>query len=171
MMELKQTRLADERAEEEAEGEQSAAKPASHLINSGEAALLLGFTGFIELVQWGLDAAPAILTSIPVIGWVLGPGMSAAAFFANILIALFVGGSLLLWVNGKVAKGAPRKWYKIIYIGATGSVIPIIPGYLGAIIYLLILDRKILGKIATRALGEKTIRLTEKRLMADIKLR
>ncbi len=133
MMQLEQDQIADEAsAEKEEESETgSKTKPAEeHYINAGEAILLLAFTGFIELLQWALDL-------IPYVGWVV-----------NIIISFFVGGIIFLWLTGKIAKGAPKKWLKAVYYGAAGGALPIIPGYLGVIIYLLIQDRKILGKTA-----------------------
>jgi len=158
LMELEQARLADERAEAETEEEQSADALPRHLINTGEAALLLGFTGFIELLQWLIDGLPAALTAtvqiVPglgqALGVVMGPALEGVSIAANIIITLFVGGTLLFWVHGKTQRGAPKKWYKVIYIGATGAVIPIIPGFLGAIIYLVMIDRKAFGKLGTK---------------------
>ncbi len=114
-----------------------------HFINTGEAALLLAFTGAIEVICWILDF-------IPYLGWII-----------NIVITVIVGGILLIWLTGKVAKGAPKKWYKAIYWGAVGGAIPIVPGYLGAIIWLLVQDRKILGKVAGK-LGEAVEKTIEK---------
>ena len=129
-MELAQKQLAAENAVEPATGE-GAAKPAEErFINSGEAILLLAFTGSVEIIQWILDM-------VPYAGWIVNGGIS-----------FFVGGIIFLWLTGKIAKGAPKKWLKAVYYGAAGGALPIIPGYLGVIIYLLIQDRKILGKTA-----------------------
>lgn len=108
--------------------EKSAAAPTQkHFINFGEAALLLAFTGCVEAIQ-------LILDFIPFLGWLV-----------NTVIAFLMGLVFFIWLNGKISKGAPKKWYKAIYGGAAGSIIPIIPGYFGAIIYLLIQDRNIPG--------------------------
>jgi len=126
-------RLAEEKSQQGVEGE-GAAKPAEeHFINSGEAVLLLAFTGIIAIIS-------VVLDWLPYFGWII-----------NLIINLAVGGILLLWLTGKVAKGAPKKWYKAIYYGALGSFFG---GYFGAIIWLLIQDRKVLGKVAGK-LGEK----------------
>ncbi|MFH0803854.1 MAG: hypothetical protein V1877_01930, partial [Candidatus Tagabacteria bacterium] len=73
-MELTQNQLASERLAEPAKDEEAAKPAKEHFINSGEAILLLAFTGFIELLQWALDL-------IPYVGWVV-----------NIIISFFVGG-------------------------------------------------------------------------------
>ncbi len=148
LMNLEEARRADEMAQEEAAENQTAAP--GHFINSGEASLILGFAAFIVLAQWGLEAIPALVTSIPVIGWLIGGAMAMAGYAINIVVTIFALLILLLWVNGKVAKGAPRKWYKIIIIGAFGNVIPFVPGFLGAIIYLIMTDHKIFGKLGTK---------------------
>ncbi len=129
MMRLEQERLAGEKQQEEQEevAAEQVKPEEQHFINSGEATLLLAFTGAVAGIMCLFDL-------IPYAGWVI-----------NIIIALFVGGILLLWLTGKVAKGAPKKWYKAIYYGAAGSFFG---GYFGAIIWLLIQDRKILGKVA-----------------------
>lgn len=133
-MELRQNQLAAEKEAESVEEGGGAVKPATErFINSGEAILLLAFTGIIAIISILLDF-------IPLMGWL-----------ANLLINLAVGGLLLLWLTGKVARGAPKKWYKAIYYGAAGSFFG---GYFGAIIWLLIQDRKVLGKVAGN-LGEK----------------
>ncbi len=146
LMRLQQSRQADETAGEEATGEEATGEEKAkeeHFINTGEAALLLAFTGAIEVICWILDF-------IPYLGWII-----------NIVITVIVGGILLIWLTGKVAKGAPKKWYKAIYWGAVGGAIPIVPGYLGAIIWLLVQDRKILGKVAGK-LGEAVEKTIEK---------
>lgn len=143
-MELEQARLADERAAEEKASEETAEEETTEetaaekgkkaksakgpFINAGEATLLLAFTGFMELVQWALDF-------VPFLGWAI-----------NIAISGIVGFIVYIWVSGKITKGAPKKWLKAIYYGAAGSAIPIIPGYCGAIIYLIYQDRQFLGK-------------------------
>lgn len=130
-MELTQNQLADERTAEEA-GEAKKEKQQSKIrqfINGGEAILLLAATGFIEIIQWLLDL-------IPYAGWIANGGIS-------ILVAM----TLFIWLTGKVAQGAPKSWYKVIWLGLVGGALPVIPGQLGAIIYLLIQDRKLLGKI------------------------
>ncbi|MDP3052286.1 MAG: hypothetical protein Q8N42_02140 [bacterium] len=142
MMRLEQERLASERQEEEtAKGKQQSKTQQS--INSGEAIILLAATGFIEIIQWALDL-------IPYVGWVVNGGIS-------ILVAM----ALFIWATGKVAQGAPKSWYKVIWLGAFGGALPVIPGQLGAIIYLLIQDRKLLGKIGGK-LGEETEKLATK---------
>ncbi len=149
MMQLEQDRIADEAyAEEDEESETSAkAKPAEkHYISSGEAILLLAFTGLIELIQWAVD----------LLNLAFGIGI-----IINVVITGIVFGILAVWMTGKVAKGAPKKWYKALYYGAGGGVLPIIPGFLGAIIYLLIQDRKILGKVAGK-LGEAVEKAAQK---------
>ncbi len=132
MMQLEQDRIADEAyAEEEeelAEGKQQS--KTQHFINSGEAILLVAATGFIEIIQWALDF-------IPYVGWVINAGIS-----------FFVGFIIYIWLSGKIARGAPKKWLKAIYYGAAGGAIPIVPGYFGAIIYLIYQDRQFLGKVA-----------------------
>ncbi len=128
-MELAQKRNQEEPTEAEEGGE--GAKPREErFINSGEAILLLAFTGAVEIIQWALDM-------VPYVGWIVNGG-----------IAFFVGGIIFIWLTGKIAKGAPKKWYKAVYYGAVGGALPVIPGFLGAIIYLLIQDRKILGQAA-----------------------
>jgi uncharacterized membrane protein len=139
-MELAQNQLSAER-ETEPTAEESAAKPAEErFISSGEAILLLAFTGIIAIISWAFNF-------IPYVGWVL-----------NLIINIAVGGILLLWLTGKIAKGAPKKWYKAIYYGAAGSFFG---GYFGAIIWLLIQDRKILGKVAGK-LGEEMEKTAKK---------
>lgn len=130
-MELTQNQLADERTAEEAgEAKKEKQQPKiRQFINGGEAILLLAATGFIEIIQWLLDL-------IPYAGWIANGGIS-------ILVAM----TLFIWLTGKVAQGAPKSWYKVIWLGALGGALPVIPGQLGAIIYLLIQDRKLLGKI------------------------
>ncbi len=131
MMQLEQNRIADETSaeEEEESGAGAMAKPAEkHYINSGEAILLVAATGFIEIIQWALDL-------IPYVGWVINAGIS-----------FFVGFIIYIWLSGKITRGAPKKWLKAIYYGAAGGAIPIIPGYCGAIIYLIYQDRQFLGK-------------------------
>ncbi len=113
LMRLQQSRQADETAGEEATGEEATGEEKAkeeHFINTGEAALLLAFTGAIEVICWILDF-------IPYLGWII-----------NIVITVIVGGILLIWLTGKVAKGAPKQWYKAIYWGAVGGAIPIVPG-------------------------------------------
>lgn len=134
-MELTQGQIASENAAEETEETQEAAAKTAegHFINSGEATLLLAFTGAMAGISWLLDF-------IPYVGWII-----------NAIINFFAGFILFIWMTGKVAKGAPKKWYKAIYYGAAGSFFG---GYFGAIIYLLIQDRKVLGKVAGE-LGEK----------------
>jgi len=130
MMQLEQNRIADEMTLEE-EGESAEGKQKSktqHFINSGEAILLVATTGFIEIIQWALDF-------IPYVGWVI-----------NVGISFFVGFTIYIWLSGKITKGAPKKWLKAIYYGAAGGAIPVIPGYCGAIIYLIYQDRQFLGK-------------------------
>ncbi len=129
-MELAQKQLAAENAAEPATEEETAKPAEERFINSGEAVLLLAFTGGIEIIQWILDM-------VPYAGWIVNGGIS-----------FFVGGIIFLWLIGKIARGAPKKWLKAVYYGVAGGVLPIIPGYLGVIIYLLIQDRKILGKTA-----------------------
>lgn len=137
-MELAQNQLAQERLAEPSEEE--GAKPAGQrFINAGEAPLLLAFTGVVEGVQQVVDWLNLAFGA----GTIINAAITAAVLFV-----------LFIWVTGKVAKGAPKKWYKVIYLGAAGGVIPIIPGQIGAIIWLLIQDRKILGKVAGE-LGEK----------------
>lgn len=148
LMNLEEARRADEMAREEAAENQTAAP--SHFINSGEASLILGFAAFIVLAQWGLEVIPTLVTSIPIIGWLIGGAMTMAGYVANFVLTILILLILLLWVNGKVAKGAPKNWYKIIIIGAFGNVIPFVPGFLGAIIYLIMTDHKIFGKIGTK---------------------
>lgn len=147
MMELEQARFADEKAAEEASEESAgdaAAKPAvRRFINSGEAPLLLAFTGAIDAVQWLFDF-------IPYFGWIL-----------NVIIAFPVGFILYIWIKGKMAKGAPKKWYKVLFAGAGGSIIPIIPGYFGAIIWLILEDRQTLKK-AFGKLGKVAEKVMEK---------
>ncbi len=140
MMQLEQSRIADEAsAEEEESSMETKAKTAEeHYISSGEAVLLLAFTGLIEVIQWIVD----------LLNLAFGIGI-----IINAIITGFVFGILAIWMTGKVAKGAPKKWYKALYYGAGGGVLPIIPGFLGAIIYLLIQDRKILGKVAGKLGG------------------
>ena len=144
MMQLEQERLAGERQKEEqgktAEGKQSKTQ---QFINSGEAIMLLAATGFIEIIQWLFDL-------IPYAGWVVNGGIS-------ILVAM----ALFIWATGKVAQGAPKSWYKAIWLGAFGGALPVIPGQLGAIIYLLMQDRKLLGKIGGK-LGEEAEKLATK---------
>jgi hypothetical protein len=134
-MQLNQGALANENAAEGAtETGKAAAKPAEQrFISGGEAPLLLAFTGAVAGIM-------AFFDLIPYVGWVI-----------NVIIAFIVGGILLLWLTGKIARGAPKKWYKAIYYGAAGSFFG---GFFGAIIWLLMQDRKILGKIAGE-LGEK----------------
>ncbi|PIQ69646.1 MAG: hypothetical protein COV90_00225 [Candidatus Tagabacteria bacterium CG11_big_fil_rev_8_21_14_0_20_41_11] len=151
MMQLEQQRLAAERQqekqEEEEAGAEARAKPAKgHYISSGEAVLLLAFTGAVEIIQAIVDW----LNLAFMIGTII-----------NAIITAFVFGILAIWMIGKVAKGAPKKWYKALYYGAGGGVLPIIPGFLGAIIYLLIQDRKILGKVAGK-LGEDVEKVVKK---------
>ncbi len=149
MMQLEQDRIADEAyAEEEEESTTGAgAKPAEeHYISSGEAILLLAFTGLVEVIQWAVD----------LLNIAFGLGI-----IINAIITGLVFGILAIWMTGKVAKGAPKKWYKALWYGAGGGVLPIIPGFLGAIIYLLIQDRKILGKIGGK-LGEEAEKLATK---------
>ena len=145
MMQLEQERLAGERQEEEQEetSEVNQQSKAQQFINSGEAIILLAATGLIEIIQWVLDL-------IPYVGWLINAGIS-------LLVAL----ALFIWMTGKVAQGAPKSWYKAIWLGAIGGVLPVIPGQLGAIIYLLIQDRKLLGKIGGK-LGEETEKLATK---------
>ncbi len=137
LMELQQARMADEMAaeeEREEETEKGAAKPAEEqFINKGEAILLLAFTGLVAVVSWALDF-------IPFAGWII-----------NLIINIFVGFAFFIWLTGKIAKGAPKKWIKALYYGAAGSFFG---GYFGAIIYLLIQDQKMLGKVAGK-LGEE----------------
>lgn len=143
MMELQQKRLMDERTEEETAESGKEAKPAAeHFFNSGEMILAMAFTGAIEIIQWLLDL-------VPYAGWIVNGG-----------ITFVVGFSLFIWLTGKVAQGAPKRWYKAVYYGAAGGALPVIPGFLGAIIWLLIQDRKILGKVAGKAgeALEKTIK-------------
>ncbi len=141
MVQLEQDRIADEMAAEEELEEGAKAKPAEeHYISPGEAILLLAFTGLVALISWAFDF-------IPFLGWII-----------NLIINLLVGLTLFIWVSGKVAKGASVKWYKAIYYGAAGSFFG---GYLGAIIYLLIQDRKILGKVAGK-LGESVEKVAQK---------
>ncbi len=128
-MRLQQTRGKAETEAEEKEAGKAKAGAAKRFINSGEAIILLAATGFIEIIQWALDL-------IPYVGWVVNGGIS-------FLVAMV----LLIWMTGKVAQGAPKSWYKAIWFGAFGGAIPVIPGQLGAIIYLLMQDRKIFGKI------------------------
>jgi hypothetical protein len=143
-MELTQNQLASEQAAESAEEEKTAAKPAEgRYINSGEATLLLAFFGSLEIVQWLLDM-------IPYAGWII-----------NVGIAFFAGFIFFIWLSGKIAKGAPKKWYKAVYYGAAGSALPIIPGYLGAIIYLYMEDHQLLKKIGGK-LGETAGKIMEK---------
>ncbi len=132
-MELAQNQITNERGVEP-ETEEGAAKPAEErFINSGEVTLLLAFTGAVEGIQQAID-------------WLnLAFGIGTIINVAITLAVLFI---LVLWLTGKVAKGAPKKWYKALYYGAVGGALPIIPGFLGSIIYLLIQDRKILGKTA-----------------------
>lgn len=125
-------------AEEESEETKRASPP--RFINAGEAIILLAFTGAIEILQWALDL-------IPYLGWII-----------NIIISGFVLFVLFIWLTGKIAQGAPKKWLKALWYGAFGGVLPVIPGFLGAIIYLLMQDWKIFGKIFGK-LGEK---VTEK---------
>lgn len=137
LMRLEEQRRAQEMTEEEEKTEEGTIKPPEeHFINTGEAALLLAFTGAGEGITWLLDF-------IPFAGWVI----------SIIAVTAPVGGILLIWMTGKVAKGAPKNWYRAIYWGAVGGAIPIIPGYLGSIIWLLMQDRKILSKIGGK-LGE-----------------
>jgi hypothetical protein len=139
-MELTQNQLATEREAEPTEEGEGAAKPkAEHFINSGEAVLLLAFTGSVEIIQWILDM-------VPYAGWIVNGGIS-----------FFVGFIIYIWLSGKIARGAPKKWLKAIYYGAAGGAIPIIPGYCGAIIYLIYQDRQFLGKVAG-----KIVKLIEK---------
>ena len=136
LAELEQKRTADERMEEGRAESEEGIKPATgHFFDSGEVILALAFTGSTEIIQWLLDM-------VPYVGWIANGG-----------IAFVVGFSMLLWLTGKIAKGAPKKWYKAVYYGAAGGAIPVIPGFLGAIIWLLIQDRKILGKVAGKAGG------------------
>lgn len=128
-MELRQNQLANEGAAEAETGEEAAKPAEEHFINSGEMTLLSAFFGSLEIVQWLLDM-------IPYVGWVINGG-----------IAFFAGFIFFIWLNGKISKGAPKKWYKAVYYGAAGSAIPIIPGYLGAIIYLYLQDHQLLKKI------------------------
>lgn len=159
LMNLEESRRAEEMAREEAEENQPAVP--SHFINSGEATLILGFAGLIVLAQWGLEALPAMVAAIPVIGWLVGGAMTMAGFVANAVVTILALLIFLLWVNGKVGKGAPKSWYKVIIIGAFGNVLPYVPGFLGAIIYLLMIDRKIFGKLGTK-LMEKLGKATGK---------
>ncbi len=141
-MQLEQERLADERQEEETtKGKQQ--PKTQQFINSGEAIMLSAATGFIEIIQWLFDL-------IPYAGWVVNGGIS-------ILVAL----ALFIWATGKVAQGAPKSWYKVIWLGAFGGVLPVIPGQLGAIIYLWMQDWKLLGKIGGK-LGEEAEKLAAK---------
>ena len=136
-MELAQNQIAAENMAEEIEEEETEEskpiKTEERFINPGEAVLLLAFTGIMAGVSWLLDF-------IPYIGWII-----------NIVINILIGFVLFIWLTTKVAKGAPKKWYKAIYYGAAGSFFG---GYFGAIIYLLIQDRKFLGKVAGK-LGEE----------------
>jgi uncharacterized membrane protein len=142
-IQLKQSQIAAERAAGEA-GRAKKGKPKEeHFINSGEAILLLAATGSLEIIQWLLDL-------IPYVGWIVNGGIS-------ILVAM----TLFIWLTGKVAQGAPKSWYKVIWLGAFGGALPVIPGQLGAIIYLLIQDRKLLGKIGGK-LGEEAEKLAQK---------
>ncbi len=139
-MKLEQARQTGETNAQEKAG----AKPESkHFIESGEAALLLAFTGCVEIIQWLLDM-------VPYVGWVVNGGIS-----------FFLGLIFYIWLTGKISKGAPKKWYKAIYAGSVGSVIPIIPDYFGAIIYLYIQDHKLLKKIGGKA-GEMAEKAMEK---------
>jgi len=140
MMELEQARMAEESSAQETA---KAKTEPRHFIESGEAALLLAFTGCIEIVQWLLDM-------VPYVGWIVNGG-----------IAFFVGLIFFIWLNGKISKGAPKKWYKAVYAGAAGSIIPIIPGYFGAIIYLYLEDHKLLKKVFGKA-GEMAGKALEK---------
>lgn len=148
LMNLEEARRAEEMAQEEAAENQTATP--SHFINSGEASLILGFAAFIVLAQWGLEALPTLVAGIPIIGWIIGGAMTMAGYVVNIIITIFALLILLLWTNGKVAKGAPKSWYKTIIIGAFSNVLPFVPGFLGAIIYLIMTDRKIFGKLGTK---------------------
>ncbi len=135
-MELQQKRSTGKTNGQKTPGKTDAAQSSQRFIDSGEAVLLAATTGLTELIQWALDL-------VPYVGWIINGG-----------ITFVVGFGLFIWVSGKVAKGAPKKWYKAIYWGAVGGALPVIPGYLGSIIYLLIQDRKILGKIAGK-MGEE----------------
>lgn len=135
MMNLEQARRADE--VDSQNQQRSTATTPKHFIGSGEFAIFSTFLGVIEIAQLLLDF-------IPFIGWVV-----------NVVISLFIGLIFYFWLNGKINKGAPKKWYKAIYAGAGGSIIPIIPGYFGAIMYLYIQDHKLLGKIG-KAMGDVT---------------
>lgn len=142
---LAESRRADERAAEEAtESKSETVAPAEkHFINSGEATLLLAFTGFIEIIQWLLDM-------VPYAGWILNGGLS-----------LFMGLIFFIWLTGKIAKGAPKKWYKAVYYGAAGGALPIIPGYLGVMIYLILDDHQLLKK-AFGKIGETAQKMMQK---------
>ena len=115
LMQLQQARMAEEMAAEEADEAQKTAKPAeTHFINSGEATIMLAFTGIIEAIQ-------------AVVDW-----LNLAFFIGeiiNIIITIFVGFVLFIWLTGKIAKGAPKKWYKAIYWGAVGGAVPIVPAF------------------------------------------
>jgi hypothetical protein len=131
---LNQSRKDEGEGGETQEKEKQKAK--TRFINSGEAIILLAFTGGVEIVQWALDL-------IPFVGWVV-----------NIIISGLVFLILFIWLMGKIGQGAPKKWLKALWYGAAGGVIPIVPGFLGAIIYLLMQDWKIFGKVFGK-LGEK----------------
>ncbi len=109
--------------QEEETTEEQKETPKQQFIGSGEAIILIGFTGMLELLQWGLDF-------IPFLGWAI-----------NAVIAVLAGLALIFWVSPKTARGAPKSWYWTIILGGVGSALPIIPGYLGAIIYLIVQDR------------------------------
>ncbi|OHA16043.1 MAG: hypothetical protein A3A10_02510 [Candidatus Tagabacteria bacterium RIFCSPLOWO2_01_FULL_42_9] len=140
LINLQQARLADEKSAQT----QAAAKPESRrFINSGEAIFLLAFTGIVEAIQMVLDF-------IPFLGLAL-----------NAVIAFFVGFVLYIWVKGKIAKGAPKKWQTALFAGAGGSILPFVPGYLGAIIWLILEDRQLLKK-AFGKVGEMAQKLSVK---------
>jgi hypothetical protein len=143
-MQLNQNALASENAAE-AEGAtetgEAAAKPAEQrFISDGEAPLLLAFFGAVAGIQGTFDL-------IPYVGWII-----------NVGITLVAGGIFFIWLTGKVAKGAPKKWYKALWYGALGSFFG---GYFGAIMYLLMQDRRILGKVAGK-FGEKIEKIAKK---------
>ena len=145
LMRLQQMREKAENEAEEETGEEPKTGPGKRFINSGEAIILLAATGFVEIVQWALDF-------IIYLGWIVNVGIS-------ILVAI----ALFIWATGKVAQGAPKSWYKIIWAGAFGGAIPVIPGQLGAIIVLIALDWKWLGKIMGEKLGGKLEQLAAKK--------
>ncbi len=135
-VELAQSQRAGELAAETEPAAEGAKPGAERFISSGEAILLLAFTGSTEIIQWLLDL-------VPYAGWIVNGG-----------ITFVVGFSLIIWLTGKVAKGAPKKWYKAVYYGAVGGALPVIPGFFGSIIYLLMQDRKLLGQTASKLMGK-----------------